>query len=144
MPQTSTRTAASASLAGAPTAGTRSTRSRPPRDLRHTAPAPGRTPGVRRESFRSCPFFSFRFASHVPYDVDAGPQRQPVSQLRLSLLDGRAEELGLADVLDSLIRRPGSGQRTRVQLRIRELPGERDVQALYIEESVRREELLTR
>src|SRR6266571_2797525 len=53
-------------------------------------------------------------------------------------------ELGLADVLDGLISRAGSGQRTRVQLRIRELPGERNVQAPDIAESVRREELLTR
>src|ERR1700724_2204015 len=53
-------------------------------------------------------------------------------------------ELRLADVLDGFVSRPGSGQRTRVQLRIRELPGERHVQPLDIEESVRREESLTR
>src|SRR5882757_8448838 len=53
-------------------------------------------------------------------------------------------ELGLADVLDGLVRRPGRGQRTRVQFWVRELPGERNVQAFDIEESVRREELLAR
>src|SRR5271166_4749152 len=53
-------------------------------------------------------------------------------------------ELSLADVLDGLISRSGSGHRTRVQLRVRELPGERNVHALDIDESVRREELLTR
>jgi hypothetical protein len=53
-------------------------------------------------------------------------------------------ELSLADVLDGLISWPGRGQRTRVQFWVRELPGERDFQALDIEESVRREELLAR
>src|SRR5580700_4409647 len=60
----------------------------------------------------------------------------------MSLLDGRATELSLADVLDGLVSRAGSGQRPRVQFRVRELPGERDVQALDVTESVRREELL--
>ena len=53
-------------------------------------------------------------------------------------------ELGLADVLDGLVCRPGRGQRPRVYLRVRELPGERDLQPLDITESVRREELLAR
>ena len=53
-------------------------------------------------------------------------------------------ELSLADVLDGLISRAGSGQRARVQFWVRELPGERNFQALDIEEAVRREELLTR
>jgi hypothetical protein len=55
-----------------------------------------------------------------------------------------ATELRLADILDGFVSRPGSGQRTRVQLRVRELPGERHVQPIDIEESVRREESLTR
>src|SRR5450631_103847 len=53
-------------------------------------------------------------------------------------------ELSLADVLDGLISWSGRGQRTRVQFWVRELPGERNFQALNIEESVRREELLAR
>src|SRR3984893_17738664 len=53
-------------------------------------------------------------------------------------------ELGLAGVVRGFLSRARSGQRTRVQLRIRELPGERHVQPLDIEESVRREESLTR
>ncbi len=53
-------------------------------------------------------------------------------------------ELSLADVLDGLISWSGSGKGTRVQFRVRELPGERNFQALDIEESVRREELLAR
>src|SRR6185437_12654006 len=53
-------------------------------------------------------------------------------------------ELSLAGVLDGLISWPGRGQRTRVQFWVRELPGERNVQALDIDESVRREELLAR
>src|SRR5580658_3940959 len=51
-------------------------------------------------------------------------------------------ELGLADVLDGFISWSTSGQRTRVQFWVRELPGERDFYALDIEEAVRREELL--
>jgi len=51
---------------------------------------------------------------------------------------------GHFSITGSVRPRAGSGQRTRVQLRIRELPGERNVQALDIAESVRREELLTR
>src|ERR1700689_4479843 len=53
-------------------------------------------------------------------------------------------ELSLAGVLDGLVRWPGSGQRTSVEFRVRELPGERDLQALNIDESVRRQELFTR
>jgi len=53
-------------------------------------------------------------------------------------------ELSLADVLDGLISWSGRGQRTRVQFCVRELPGERNFQALDIEKSVRREELLAR
>src|SRR5450755_1443597 len=53
-------------------------------------------------------------------------------------------ELSLADVLDGLISWSGGGQRTRVQFWVRELPGERNLQALDLEESVRREELLAR
>src|ERR1700729_4590184 len=144
MPQTSTRTAASGCLAGAPTAGTRSTRSRRRPGLRHRAPAPGGTAPVLVESCRSCPFGSFGFAGQVAHDVDVGAQRQAVPSLLLSLLDGRAVKLSLADVLDGLISRASRGQRARIQLRVRELPGERNFQALDIEESVRREELLTR
>src|ERR1700722_961891 len=59
MPWTSTRTAASRCLADVPKAGTRSKRSRRPRGLHRRAPAPGRTPGVRRESCRSCALCSF-------------------------------------------------------------------------------------
>ena len=44
-------------------------------------------------------------------------------------------ELSLADVLDGLISRAGRGQRARVQLRVRELRREPNVQALNIEES---------
>ncbi len=51
---------------------------------------------------------------------------------------------GHFSITGSVRPRAGSGQRTRVQLRIRELPGERNVQAPDIAESVRREELLTR
>src|ERR1700722_7913776 len=53
-------------------------------------------------------------------------------------------ELSLADILDGLIRWPGRGQRTRVQFWVRELPGERNFQALDIGEAVRGEELLAR
>src|ERR1700733_6136448 len=144
MPQTSARTAASGCLAGVPTAGTRSTHSRRLRGPRRRAPARGRTPGVHRESFRSCAFCSFGFAGQVAHDVDVGPQRQAIPQLPLSLLDGRAMELSLADILDGLISWPGRGQRTRVQFRVRELPGERDFQALDIDEAMRREKLLAR
>src|SRR5580704_936095 len=144
MPQTSTRTAGLGCLAGAPTTGTRSTRSRRLRGLRRRAPGPGRTPGVLGESFRSWAFCSFGFAGQVAHDVEAGPQRQALPQLPLSLLDGRAAELSLADVLDGLIRWPGRGQRPRVQFRVRELPGERNVHALHTDESVRREEPLAR
>src|ERR1700722_18824672 len=113
MPQTSTRTAGWGCVAGAPTAGTRSTRSRRLRGLRRRAPALGRTPGVLRESFRSCAFCSFGFAGQVAHDVDLSPQRQAVPQLPLSLLDGRAMELSLADVLDGFKSRTGRGQRAR-------------------------------
>jgi len=41
------------------------------------------------------------------------------------VLDRGAVERGLADVLDGLKRRPGRGQRPRVQLRVGELAGER-------------------
>ena len=85
---------------------------------------------------------ALRFSGQVAYDVQVGPERQASSELPLSLLDGRAVELSLADVLDGLIRRPGGGQRPRVHLRVRELPGKRDLQALDIDESVRRQELL--
>src|SRR5258708_748957 len=136
MPQTSARTAASGCLAGAPTIETRSTRSRRRRGLRRRAPALGGIPGVLRESCRSCVFGSFGFAGQVAHDVDFGPERQAIAQPPLSLLDGCAMEFGLADVLDGLIRRTRRCQRTRVQLRVRELPGKRDVQALNIEESV--------
>src|SRR5580700_10308791 len=136
MPRTSARTAASGCLAGGPTAGTRSTRNRRLRDPRRRAPARGGTSGVLRESFRSCALRSFRFAGQVAHDVDVGPQGQAVPQLPLSLLDGGAMELGLADILDGLIRWPGRGQRTRVQFRVRELPGERDFQALDTDETV--------
>src|SRR5580700_5913983 len=60
------------------------------------------------------------------------------------MLHSRAMELSLADVLDGLISWPGGGQRTRVQFWIRELPGERNLQALDIGESIRREEFLAR
>src|SRR6478672_7699273 len=110
MPQTSTRTAAFGCLAGGPIAGTRSTRSRRLRGLRRRAPALGRTPRVLRESCRSWALRSFGFAGQVAHDVDAGPQRQAVPQLLLSLLDGHAMELSLADVLDGLISWPGRGQ----------------------------------
>ena len=53
-------------------------------------------------------------------------------------------ELGLADVLDGLISRPGGSHRARVHFRVRELHGERNIQALNIGESVRLEELLAR
>src|SRR5271155_5428155 len=53
-------------------------------------------------------------------------------------------EVSLADVLDGLISRAGRGQRTRVQVWVRELPGERNVLALNIDESIRPEELLAR
>src|ERR1700733_5625197 len=144
MPQTSARTAASGCQAGVPTAGTRSRHNRRLRGLRRRAPARGRTPGVLRESLRSCSFCSFGFAGQVAHYVDVGPQGQAVAQLPLSLLDGRAMELSLADVLDGLIRWPGRGQRARVQFRVRELPGERDFQALDIDEAMRREKLLAR
>src|SRR5450755_5088891 len=98
MPQTSARTAASGCLAGAPTAGTRSTRSRRLRGLPRRAPAPGRTPRVLGESLRSCALRSFGFAGQVAHDVNAGPQRQAIPQLSLSLHNGRAIELSLADV----------------------------------------------
>jgi len=52
---------------------------------------------------------SFGFTGQVAHDVDFGPQRQAVPQLPLRLRDGRAMELSLADVLDGLISRPGSG-----------------------------------
>jgi len=45
-------------------------------------------------------------------------------------------ELSLADVLNGLIGGAGSGQCARVQLGVRELPGERNVQALDIAESI--------
>jgi hypothetical protein len=70
--------------------------------------------------------------------------RQAVPQLPLSLLDRGAMKLSLPDILDGLIRRAGSGQRPHIQFRVRELPGERNVRALNIDEPVRREELLTR
>ena len=48
---------------------------------------------------------------------------------------GKASDAAVAaGVLDGLISRAGSGQPTRVQFRVRELPGERNVQALNIEE----------
>src|SRR5215470_1576851 len=144
MPQTSTRTAASGCLAGAPTAGTHSTRSRRLRGPRRRVPALAGTPGVRRESCRSCAFCSLGFAGQVARHVDFGPQRQAVPQPPLSLLDGRAMELSLPDILDSLIGRAGRGQGARIHFWVRELPSERNVQAPDIEESVRREELLTR
>src|ERR1700722_2961813 len=142
MPQKSTRTAGLGGLAGAPTTGNRPTRSRRLRGLRRRAPGPGRTLGVLGESFRSWAFCSFGFAGQVAHDVEAGPQRQAVPQLPLSLLDGRAMELSLADVLDGFKSRTGRGQRARVQFWVRELPGERNVHALNIDESVRREESL--
>src|SRR6202035_759661 len=123
MPGTSARTAASGCLAGAPTTGTRSIRSRRLRDLRRKAPAPGGIPRVLRESCRSWAFGSFGFAAQVAHDVDVGPQRQAVPELPLSLLDSCAMKLSLADVLDGLISWPGRGQSARVQLRVGELPG---------------------
>src|ERR1700684_1342087 len=102
MPLTSARTAASGSLAGAPTAGSRSPRIPPLRGLRRRAPAPGRTPGVLAESCRSCALCSFGFAGQVAHDLDLGPQRQAVPLLPGRLLDGRAMELSLADILDGL------------------------------------------
>ena len=69
---------------------------------------------------------------------------KPSRSCRPCLLDGCAMELSLADVLNGLIGRAGSGQSARVQLRVRELPGERNVQALDIAESVGRKELLAR
>jgi hypothetical protein len=80
--------------------------------------------------------FFFGFAGQIAHDVDFGPQRQAVAELALSLLDGCAMELGLADVLDGLISRAGRGQRTRVQLRVGELSDERHVHALNIDEPV--------
>src|SRR6266700_2140319 len=136
MPQTSARTAASGYLAGAPTTGTRSPHSRRRRDLRRRAPARGGTPGVLGESCPSCAFCSFGFAGQVAHDVDFGTQRQAISQLSPCLLDGGAMELSLAGVLNGLIGRASSGQSARVQLRVRELPRERDVHALDIGESV--------
>ena len=53
-------------------------------------------------------------------------------------------ELSLADVLDGLIGRAGRGHRTRIQFWIRELPGERNIQALNIGKPICLEELLTR
>src|SRR5450755_5022906 len=53
-------------------------------------------------------------------------------------------ELSLADVLYRLIGRSGGRQRARIQLRVRELPGERNVQALNFGESAGVEELLAR
>jgi formamidopyrimidine-DNA glycosylase len=70
---------------------------------------------------------SLGFAGQVAHDLDFGPQRQAIAQLTLGQLDGRAMELGLADVLDGLIGRTGSGQPARVQLRVRELQGERNL-----------------
>src|SRR5580658_3724146 len=143
MPQTSTRTGAARCLAGAPTAGTRSTRSRRLRGLRRRAPAPGETREALGESCpSSCALRSFGFAGQVAHDVDFGPERQAVPQPFLGLLDGCAVELSLADVLDGLISRAGGGQRARVQLRVRELPRERHVQALDVDESVGLKELL--
>src|ERR1700728_3141411 len=144
MPQTSTRTGDARCLAGAPTAGTRSTRSRRLRGLRRRAPAPRETREAPGESCLSCALRSFGFAGQVAHDVDFGPERQAVPQPFLSLLDGGAVELSLADVLDGLISRAGGGQRARIHLRIRELPRERHVQALYIDESVGLKELLAR
>src|ERR1700678_2456398 len=136
MPQTSTRTGAARCLAGAPTAGTRSTRSRRLRGLRRRAPAPGETREALGESCPSCALRSFGVAGQVAHDVDFGPERQAVPQPSLSLLDGCAIELSLADVLHGLISRAGGGQRARIQLRVRELPRERHFQALDIDESV--------
>ena len=53
-------------------------------------------------------------------------------------------ELGLADVLDRLISRPGGSHRARVHFRVRELHGERHLHTFDIEESIRRQELLAR
>jgi hypothetical protein len=47
------------------------------------------------------------FAGQVSHDVDLGLQRQAVSHPSLCQLDSRAVELGLADVLDGLVRRSG-------------------------------------
>src|ERR1700677_3743638 len=144
MPQTSIRRVSERCLAGVPTTATRSTRSRRRRGLRRTAPVPGRTRQVLGESFRSCGLRSFGFAGQVAHELDVGPQRQAVPQLRLSLFYGRAMELRLADVLDGLISRPGGGQRPYVNFRVGELPRERNVHALDRTESVRRQELLAR
>jgi len=57
---------------------------------------------------------SLGFAGQVAYDLDFGPQRQAIAQLPLGQLDGRAMELGLADVLDGLIGRTSRGQAPRV------------------------------
>src|SRR5580765_6440262 len=103
MPGTSARTAASGCLAGAPTTGTRSIRSRRLRDLRRKAPARGGIPRVLRESRQSWAFGSFGFAGQVAHDVDVGPQRQAVPYLPPSLLDGCSMELRLADVLDGFV-----------------------------------------
>src|ERR1700678_725307 len=123
MPGTSTRTGPAGCLAGAPTAGTRSTRSRCQRGLRRRAPVSEGTPRVLGESCRSCAFGSFGFAGQVAHDVDFDPDRQAVPQLPLSLFDGNAMELSLPDVLDGLIGRAGRGQRPRIQFRFGELPG---------------------
>src|SRR5271165_2994862 len=53
-------------------------------------------------------------------------------------------ELSLADVLDGLIGRAAGRQRARIQLRVCELPRERNGQALNIGESTGLQELLTR
>src|SRR5580693_10233441 len=53
-------------------------------------------------------------------------------------------ELGLADVLDGLVGRAGSGHGTRVHLWVREVPGERNVHALNSTESTGLKELLAR
>src|SRR5580692_7153329 len=144
MPQTSSRTGGARCPAGAPTAGTRSTRSRRLRGLRRRAPAPGGTREAPGESCPSCALRSFGFAGQVAHDVDFGTERQALPQPSLSLLYGCAMELSLADVLDGLISRTGGGQRARIHLRVRELPRERHYQALDIDESVGLKELLAR
>src|SRR4029077_8680079 len=111
MPGTSARTATSGCLAGAPTTGTRSIRSRRLRGLRRKAPARGGTLGVLRESCRSWASCFFGFAGQVAHDVDIGPEGEAIPWQPLSLLDGGAMELSLARVLDGLISRAGSGPR---------------------------------
>ena len=84
------------------------------------------------------------FAGQIAHDLDFGPQRQAIAQLLPGPLGGGAMELGLADVLDGLVRRAGRGQRARIHVRVGELQGERNLEALHIAESVRLEQLLAR